>query len=214
MKKIINTLIAFIFLLPVYAQFTSNPTKWHSGALVLRSGLEMNGEVAYEPVAEIVQFRNAGIVKAFTSHQVQSFRFIEEKFGMLREFAAYDVQIGSRPVSKTFFEVVLKGPLMVVRRINNPWELEPSALERQNQVVVADFDYQNNFIYYVYHEGQFVNMKRFKKAVLPLMHEYKQELSQYVRKKDMTPRSNIAHQIRLINEYNFLKSNSAVSKLL
>lgn len=212
MKNIFSTLAALICFFSTYAQLSHRTIDWHSGTLVLRSGLEMNGEVAYDPLTEVVQFKNVGMIKAFTSHQVQSFHFTEEKFGLMREFATYETKAGSRLTRQRFFEVVLRGPLTVVRKNDNPRESTTSS-QVANQPGLAYFDYERNFIYYVYHNGQFVNLKRFTKAVLPLMDEYKQELRKYDRQRDINPKSDIAYQIRVINEYNYLKSSTRITKL-
>jgi hypothetical protein len=192
-------------LLPSYSQSDSNENGWHLGSITLNTGQAFSGKVRYDQLTELVQLRTETMLKAFSARQVQSFRFSEQAYGMLREFITVDFHPSARYARKTFFEVVLKGPLMVLRQ---PHHLNNRSLAQNHPSdnSLALFDYLTGFSYYVYTQNEFVAIRNFKKAILPLMiKDFGRELAQIVKDKKLRI-FRLDSQIRLINYYNFLKN--------
>jgi len=202
MKKLL-ILFTLWCLQPAYAQLSNNPAIWHPGTLVLTSGTEINGKINYDLKTGVVQLKTAGLVKAFTPYHVQSFRFVEEQFGMMREFMACSFHPESRRTSKSFLEVVLKGPLMVFRKQENYAKVLPAALEEHVEGQPALFDYKTSFTYYVRVNDQFMMLKKFKKSIFPMMaRQLGHEFMELVQEKKWRLYA-LPDQLRLINYYNY-----------
>lgn len=193
-------------LLPAYSQTDPNMNRWHLGNITLTNGQVFSGKIRYDQLTELVQLRTETLLKTFSAHQVQSFRFAEHAYGMLREFISIDFHPSARYARKTFFEVVLKGPLMVLRQSPH---LNDRANLPQNHPTdgsLGFFDYITGFSYYVYTQNQFLDIRKFKKTILPLMtKDFGRELNQIVKDKKLRI-FRLDCQIRLINYYNFLKN--------
>ncbi|MBC7920742.1 MAG: hypothetical protein H7Z75_06580 [Ferruginibacter sp.] len=204
MRKLFILLAVMVGFLPAHSQSRPVNAVWQQGSLVLNNGLELNGAVCYDPVTEVVQFRTATMVKAFTARQVRSFRYLEPAFGMIREFASQDFNPRSSYPRQTFFEVVLRGPLTLLRRHNRFREFI-RATEQQVSGRPGFFDYVTGFTYYVRTEGRFLGIKQFKKEILPLMtKDCSQEIHQMIEKRKLKL-FQLDNQVWLINYYNFLK---------
>src|SRR5690242_1682807 len=103
---LISLYLLGISLLSAYCQVDPNMNRWHVGNITLNTGQAFSGEVHYDQLTELVQLRTQTMLKTFSAHQVQSFRFAEQAYGMLREFIAMDFHPSARYARKTFFEVV------------------------------------------------------------------------------------------------------------
>lgn len=214
-----KTCLLFLYLLVMgaltaHSQIDSYTGRWHAGNVTLRTGQALSGEVRYDQLTELVQLRTKTLMKTFSARQVQSFRFAEQAYGMLREFISVDFHPSAHYARKTFLEVVLKGPLMVLRQ---PPHLNNRVNFPQNQPSdgsVGFFDYITGFSYYVYTQNQFLDIRKFKKTILPLMaKDFGRELNQLVKDKKLRI-FRLDSQIRLINYYNFLKNPGSTTASL
>ena len=204
MKKVFVLLAILVGFSPAHSQSRPVNYVWQQGSLVLNNGLELSGAVCYDPVTEVVQLRTEAMVKAFTARQVRSFRYLEPAFGMIREFAVQDFNPRSSYPRRTFFEVVLKGPLTLLRRHNRFREFI-HATEQQANGRPGFFDYVTGFTYYVRTEGRFLGIKQFKKEILPLMtKDCNEEIQRMIEKRNLKL-FQLDNQVWLINYYNFLK---------
>ncbi|MES2734565.1 MAG: hypothetical protein V4714_22650 [Bacteroidota bacterium] len=205
MKNSLLSLLFFVCFASALAQPTIDQADWHQGSLVLRSGLELNGEIYFDQVTKVVLFKSQQMIKAFSSHQVQSFKFLEQSFGILREFVAYDFNQHSHYPRKEFLEVILKGPLTLLRRHRDLPEIGVNLNTQRVDGQPDTFDYSTGFSYFVLIQNQFVALKKFRKEILPLISkDFSQEISQLIKEKSLHTFA-LDHQIKLINHYNFLK---------
>ena len=208
MKKLI-ALFMLWSLHPVYAQLPENTAIWHPGSLVLTSVTEINGKISYDVKTGVVQLKTAGLVKAFSPYHVQSFRFVEEQFGLMREFMVCSFQPGSRRPAKVFLEVVLKGPLMVFRKQESYAKVLPTTLEKQADGQPDLFDYKTSFTYYVRVNDQFLTLRKFKKAILPIItQQLGHQMMEALQEKKWRLYA-LPDQLRLINYFNYQQAYAA-----
>jgi hypothetical protein len=177
--------------------------RWPLGTVVLRSGEEHHGRLQYDPTTEVVQLATPAVLKAYSVHQVQSFRFEDPRFGLLREFVPYRFTGNKARRRPIFLEVVVRGHLPVYRRT-------VSALQDQMVGAVAaqgdrlpDIDRTIDFTYYIEYEGQLRRLSQFRRKIFPkLCRQYGHSLSQLMHTYGLHIGRPV-HQIRLINQYNY-----------
>ncbi len=197
-------MIAWVGLSQVYGQSIHRWVEWPMGMVILQSGVELTGKLSYDQPNEMVLLKTDVALKTFSIHQVRSFQFTQDDVGILRRFVAYPFRTGVTGEQLRFFEVILSGSLYVLRRDTSPKDASLSRLPSTRPSLT--YDYLTDFSYYVYHQGQFIYMARFQKAILPLLlQKYPQEFSELMKAMNRY-RLTLADKIKLINAYNFLEN--------
>jgi hypothetical protein len=189
-----------------WTQSLQNSPNWHLGHLVLENGQELSGLIQYDYLTDVVQLKNQAITKAFTAQQVQSFRFTEQSYGMLREFISCATDTRFHTSRNTFLEVVLKGPMPLLRKHEPFRDYTNVSAGEMPHGQPAFFDYRTGYAYFVLHENKLVGMKKFRRKILPMLQEeYNKEIQHFVKSKQLRI-FELGTQIRIINLYNFLKN--------
>jgi hypothetical protein len=210
MKKSIQVLllaISIVWFRAVHAK----EANWYTGTIKLLSNQTMEGEVSYNPEADVVQFKGKGIVKAFSARSIQSFGYFDTDMNMFRRFLALSYKTRPTYQTKMFFEIVLTGHMYLVRRKNNSMDFLSSSSFSQGSESEKFYDTINGFTYYVYSGHQFINIKKFRKEIWPSMQaEFGEELKAFIRENHINKHLSTG-KFRIINYYNTLKDPSLIA---
>lgn len=195
--KLITIPCILAFMLLNFNLLGKNKMEWHYGLIKLISGIQLKGDINFNPELDIVSLLKDGNIKSFTPNKVESFEFYDEEIEENRIFISLNYVQTSFYSSKIFFELLLPGKVSLVRRyntFNQFYSLKADALA----------DNFGSYNYYAYANGTFTNLKRFKKQLLPLFRkEFEEEMIDFVGSNNLRLKR-IEHQIVIIDYYNFL----------
>ena len=183
------------------------PVNWHKGRLVLATGELLINELAYNWSAEMVQIRRPdGRIRTLSAGQVRSFSWFDADQNKVREFVSLSFSSRKKRKHPSFFEIVMDGPLVVVRRLQQHKGLFKSAIGHPAHYFDDTSINQDatNFTYFVYDEGQFRNVDRFQVDIyLPYLKAYEKPLRHYAQTHNINERTTLGRLV-LISQYNTL----------
>lgn len=211
-RKTVFCSVTIICLLAGNFCFSGDP-EWSPGVIVLEDSQVLEGDLNYDHKNGVIQCRNAGKIKAFSSHGVTSFYFINRATNILHRYVAVEQNTGENYRRKEFFEIVLEGELTILRKRNKSTD----PVRRGH--TMSTYNLMHHILcydYYVYHQGEMVKVNKFKKDVVPMMKDKKREITTYADKKNLKLYY-LMDQISLISYYNGLvyvengKSQTSIS---
>jgi hypothetical protein len=183
---------------------------WYRGEVVFNGEATLRGEVRYDWRAGVVQYRRDGRVQTFGPHLLQSFSFFDVQLNAIRRFQALPSGAEDRQSAKTFFEVVLNGPLQLVRRASPAigFGVPAGLLPAED----ADLAFQlSGYSYFVHTGGRFVPTSRFRQELWPAMaRKFGPELKQFMKRYGVSRRT-MPGKLRLINQFNVLYEASGLT---
>ncbi len=189
---------------------TAGETGWYSGEIVFNSEATLSGEIRYDWRADVVQYRSDGRIHTFSPHLLRSFAFFDVQLNAIRHFKALPLREATNGSARQFYEVVLTGPLQLVRRPNQivGFGLPPTLIPAED----ASFSFQlAGYDYYVHTAGRFVSINRFRREIWPVMEgEFGPELKQFMKRYGVSRRT-MPGKLRLINQYNVLCGGEVLS---
>jgi hypothetical protein len=200
-KNVLSLCLLLCFFASGYL-FALPYDSWSPGVIVLRSGETIQGEVYFDYHTDVVRCKSAETEKAFAPAQVKYFRLEESgqhKFIPL----VYSPRPGYR--CESFFEVISKGPINIVRKHNAHKHLtrNPGFMR-----INPELGFSNDIIgfdYYVQNQDGLRKVKNFRKEFFSLMmQDHKQEIESFVQ----THRLRLfqqASQIIVVQYYNYIK---------
>jgi hypothetical protein len=190
-------LLALIF---VYTNtIAKEKLDWYEGKIELNNEEVFEGRVSYNSTFDIVSvfLDEEEVIKSFSALQVKYFEYFDEEYEIVRKYESLTYQYSSLYKSRFFFEIVLEGGVILVRRpsnFNQFYSLSKESLDENF----------GGFQYFVYMNNKFINLKRFKKQILPeLLKDHRKEISLLIEKYDLSL-NNKENQMILIDYYNFL----------
>ena len=189
-------LLSFLAIGVAYGKHIS----WSEGVLVLRDHQVLVGEVVIEPALNVVLFRAEGSSTFYATEKVDYVVFHDPIAGLNRMFLARQSSGPSHP-STELYEVVLRGPLSVLRK--------PKGSRVPALTDVNSFDY-----YIVSGESvELVKLSQFNRKVLPIIesHFSKTQLKEIVRAQKLNL-GRMSDTIRLIQYYNDWSTSTASAK--
>lgn len=193
--------------------WANDSTMWHQGRLVLLNGTELQGELNYNWVAQIVQCQQGPIIKAYSANQIQVFTYLDEQASTFRKFVAIDCPAKSGLRRPRILEEVVSGSVMVYREFRPTYELIKAA---RPTAYASDDDLLkdvNTFTYLVYFDQELMDMDVFYRKIWPhikVAFDYKlKEYSNSMRADTM----GVPGQLRLIHWYNRLIEKTIPSLL-
>lgn len=179
---------------------------WNPGKLMLRNGVELQGELNFNWKADIVQYRQEDKVKAYSIDQVSNFMYFDNQLNNLRKFVAindcYLLQHG-RP---QFLEEIASGTLMVYRSLRITHTPSNAAnFDMDGKLMKST----NAFVYVVHTGNEWLGLNEFYNQRWPqLMSLYKDDLKYYIK----SPRNEVS---RLVNRMVLIcKYNALIAKKL
>lgn len=197
-----NTIFWSVVIICLFAGnfcFSGDP-EWNPGVVMLEGEQVLEGELKYDHKNGVIQCREAGRIKAFSSHGVTSFYYLNKDTNILHRFISVEQETKENYRRKEFYEIVLEGELTLLRKRNkstDPVRKGHNASSSSLMHHILCYDY------YVYRQGEMISVKKFKKNVLPLMKDKKREVVSYADKKNMKLYY-LMDQISLISYYNGL----------
>lgn len=178
---------------------------WNRGELQLVNGTVLDGDLSYNWKAEIIQFRQGDAIKAYSAHQIESFRFFDDHLNTIRKFVAFDYPVKPTLHRPIFLEQCITGTLTVYRRLRHlrdPIPVVTPSAYRTDEALLDDID---NFTYYVVDANNVLNLDGFLRNLWPrLRDEFGDELQRYAGSLHMDLNNTLA-RLLLINQYNTLK---------
>jgi hypothetical protein len=177
---------------------------WYRGEVVFNSEATLRGEVRYDWRAGVVQYRRDGRVQAFGPHWLQSFAFFDVQLNAIRRFQALPSGAEGRQPGKTFFEVVLNGPLQLVRRASPTigFGVPAGLLPAEDASLAFQL---SGYSYFVHTDGRLVPITRFRRELWPAMTaRFGPELKQFMKRYGVSRRT-LPGKLRLINQFNVLQ---------
>lgn len=198
-RNLIFWSVSLITLLIMNHCFAGDP-EWNPGVIVLEDEQVLEGDLKYDYKNGVIQCKEAGKIKAFSSHGVTSFYFINGSTNILQRFVSVEQKMGENYRRKEFFEIVLEGELTLLRQRNKSADPvrkghTPSTDNMTHHILCYD--------YYVFYQGEMVKINKFKKNVVPMMKDKKREIVNYADKKNLKLYY-LMDQISLISYYNGL----------
>lgn len=205
----------YLFLLCFFVQFTSATALpqygfWCSGQVTLENDVVLEGDISYDLKFDALQIKKDGIIRTYTAQNIAAFEIFDPIKYRHRKYVAIDYAMGEGYDRKTFFEVLSDGELMVLRKskyIRRPRVTEDFRAPHIYLNVVC------RHTYYVYREGEFMEVEDFQSQVLPLMRSHHRQIKDYVQRCDLKLRE-IHEQMRVVNLYNQLVAIGETDKLL
>lgn len=201
----------FLLVVLLHWGVVAGEAGWYRGEVVFNSQATLHGEVRYDWRGGVVQYRRDGRVQAFGPHLLHSFAFFDAGLNAIRRFQALPSGTGNGRQGKTFFEVVLDGPLRLVR-LAGPgigFGVPAGGLPAED----ADPAFQlTGYAYYVHTGGRFVPLAGFRRELWPVMAgAFGPELKQFMKKYGVSRRT-LPGKLRLINQYNALSGASVTAR--
>ncbi len=178
----------------------SGDSEWNPGVVVLEDNLTLEGDLSYDHKKDVIQYREAGKIKAFSSHNVAAFHYLDKDTNVLHRFIAIERKDGENYRRKEFYEIVLEGELPLLRKRNKASDPlrqghTQSSYNAMHHILCYD--------YFVYHGETLMQVNKFKKNIMPLMKEKKREVASYANKKNLKLHY-LMDQITLLSYYNGL----------
>jgi hypothetical protein len=135
LQKIVFLILSLGFLVPALSQEYSQDI-WHDGKVILRTGDTLEGELKYDLVENILQYKFGSRIVTLTPKKTYGF-FIEDKvLGRNRWFRVFGYNPFSSYKPLLFFEVLVKGKLTLLSR------------ESVYVETIPQFDYFSNTTFY------------------------------------------------------------------
>nr|WKN39874.1 hypothetical protein K4G66_14355 [Tunicatimonas sp. TK19036] len=183
---------------------------WCSGRITLENNEVLEGEISYDLKFDAIQIKKGGIVRTYTAQNINSFEMFDPIKYRHRKYVSIDHAMGEGYKRKTFFEVLADGKLTVLRKskyVRRPRVTEDFRAPHIYLNVVC------RHTYYIYKEGEFMEVDDFQGQVLPLMRSHQREIADYVQRCDLKLRE-IHEQMRVVNLYNQLVAIGPADELL
>lgn len=197
-------LLGFGLLLcvPIFANSVSKISSKNS-IIILKSGERVSGEIHFFYKSDLIQvFEGAKKSKAFSAHQVDRFRFYDDKFETDRVFVSLDLSSEGYGKSQ-FYEVISWGAIEVLGRLK--YEDKSHMHIYKNPRAKVDDVFVPKLIahdYLVYHQEGFIPLKKFYKQVLVKACQEDEDLSVFLKKEGIMNANDVYAQLRIISYYN------------
>jgi len=180
--------ISLIFCLPVFAGHIMKISS-KNGVVILKNGEKITGELYFFYKTDLIQIKESNqLNKAFTAHQVDKFRFYDEKF-------------------YGFYEVISWGEIEVLGKLKFEDKSHMSIYKNprlaSNKVFVPKLIAHD---YYVYHDADFMPLKEFHEQVLSKLYRKDEDLAKYV-ETEIINVNDVYNQLKIIAHYNQSISN-------
>ena len=172
-------------------------TDWKDGVIILSSQEVLSGQLFHDHIHSLVLLRSDSndLVKTFTVHQVQSFRYYDPQDNIIHDFLSLAYQSPSSYPMRGFYEVVSEGDVLYVRQ-HNHCPLEPP--REVNAHTIA-------YNYFAFYRGKLVRAHQFEKGLLPALIQEDPTLAGYMKEQHLKP-YDVGDQILLINYFNHVPS--------
>jgi len=185
---------------------------WHTGYIQLNNNTRLQGTIGFDHTQEVLILETAeGIRKAFSPQKVAYFGFYDEYFENDRIYVTLEMENRNGYVSRGFFEVLMDGPLAVLRREK----------KYANIRMVLTTDHSGHFSrhaacfdYYIYQGGEFTTLDDFQEYIYPMMLQNNEEkISRMVNESELNLRY-MKHKIMVVDYYNSLHGNAGQLNLV
>ncbi len=207
--------IIVVFLVLFYSDSEAVTMEWYAGEVVLCNNQILQGDLNYDYRNEIIQCRQDGKIKAYSTHGVNSFSYLNTDTHTIHRFVAISEKNFENYRRKAFYEIVLEGDVYLLRKRNKALEplrkgVSSDLLSLRTQILCFD--------YFVYQQGKITSLNKFKKKVLPILYDntkFDKKISAYIEKRNLKLYY-LVDQIFLIGYYNQLKftEETAIKKTL
>ncbi len=180
--------------------FHSSTALWCPGKVVLEDEQVVSGEINYDLKFNAVQVRQGKTVRTYTAEQIAQFDLYDQVKHRDRRYVAIDHPMKEGYRRKTFFEVLSNGPLTMLRKtkyVRRPRVTEDFRAPHIYLNAVCRHDY------FLFNEGQIVEVDDFEEQVLPLMSRHEEPIDDYIKAGKLKLRK-IHEQMRLVYLYNQL----------
>ena len=190
MKKIL-----FCLLLLNFYHLHSQSLKWNEGSVVLASKKVITGQIAVEPVHDIILVQDGDLRTVYPAHKIQSLYFYDQANINRRFVSIKGNDIGTR---YQLFEVVLNGKVVVLRRQKAKGYSTSDAL---------DFTYQ------IKYDNILVPLRKFNRKIYPqLITLTDTRLQDFIAENRLRTYSD-SNSIRIIEFYNrLIRLDDAMAK--
>lgn len=201
--------IFFTLLIVFFISIVSTPAKerfiWHRGTVSLNTGESVEGEIYYNAHLEVVVCKMDRRVETYSSSKVDKFQYYDAELEIARKYVSHYYNESSTYKVKVFFEIVLSGNVALLRR-NNKFSVQGYSDYFTINDQSFDSNSLNGYTYYSYYNDEFVNLRKFKKQLLPMLKgQFGPELSNYIAKYNLKSHV-IKDQILIVDYYNFLSN--------
>jgi hypothetical protein len=179
-------------------------TLWNVGELLLQNGTELSGELNFNWVAQVVQYRQGSQIKAFAAHQVQAFQYFDSRLNCRRKFVTIYSPVKSGFQRPRIVEEVFEGSIPVYREVYPSYGLIKVANLTGYSTDQELIKEMNNFTYLVSYDGELLPLMRFYRRIWPkIKTAFKQELTKYAL-ASRADWSGTLGQLQMIQKYNYL----------
>jgi hypothetical protein len=177
-------LLFVVWLACILGCAAAQPVRWMPGTVVLHTREVLNGDVGFQ-TADIVLFRSGGHVQVFSPAMAESFRYFDAQDNLLHHLVC---GADERSIIR-FYEVVLAGPVQVVR------------LFRPRMPVERAVSHTEDFTYAVWFEDVRADLRLFRKKILPRLAAADPQLRTIIRGRGLRPHRP-ADAIRIAHLFN------------
>lgn len=164
--------------------------------MVLVSKKVITGQIAVEPVHDIILAQEGDLRTVYPAHKIQSFYFYDQAANINRRFVSIkEHDIGTR---HQLFEVVLSGKVVVLRRQKTKGFSASDALD---------------FTYHIKYDNALVPLRKFNRKIYPrLITSTDTRLQDFIAENRLRTYSD-SNSIRIIEFYNrLIRSDDAMAK--
>ncbi len=177
------TLIGVILTAQSFAQ---NTGIWSDGVAILNSGQVITGQICSPSLHDVVLYRQSpgSYASALPAHKVSSFRFFDEVADINRQYVSLR-QPDRR--SFEFFEVVVQGPVKVLRRARG------NSSQKHDEIL--------GYQYFCWDGDNLIPIRKFKSQMFPKIADEVKGLWDYVSTAHLDA-SEMKSAILIIREFN------------
>lgn len=183
------------------------PEQWKPGAIHL-AGESVRGDVSYDPKMDVVFCKAEGKIQTFTPQTVLHFEYYDEEAGLTRSYSSFPHHITASRQQRAFFEVVIDGDLTLLRKGKFSKIPRPKGKYHRVHNKIRDSHQKPDIVYsyYLLQQAGPQQITHFRRQVLPLMHDLKEEMQEFIQSHNFNMESPQSH-ILIINYYNHLKKD-------
>lgn len=178
-----------------------NKQLWNEGEVKLKNGQSFSGKIYYHEENQVVYVSNNGRVKALSAQNLKGFSFYDSFLSISRSYLSIIPGNGQSGNKNYIFEIVMQGPLTLLRQQKNSVGYEGYFDEGIKQFI----GYTSHFKYYFYYDGKIYPIRNFKKQFIGLIGNSFKKIDSFIKQRNIKF-NNIPHQLLLIQYYNSGKS--------
>lgn len=181
-------LLVALFMLVSFACSSQKRIDWYPGLAVLANGQHIQSKFSIDLKTNLILVKEKRRAHVLPPFKVKELRLFADSDSVVRQFISLPCDVCRYKNENFLYELMLDGPIRVVRRP-----------DKETTIFISNMD---NFNYYVSYEDAFIPLRHFPKKIFGrIAEELGPDMRTFVRKHRLDPGNNY-HAVRIIQFYN------------